>query len=125
MSENENQNNGTNSAENGKKKVKAKKVTAPKPEKAKKAEKAAKPKKSDKKTVAKPKKKISKFRYLSGLLMTKMAKGGAAELRHNADEVNKLNVFPVPDGDTGDNMRMTSRAESRLLKILILTISER
>ena len=29
------------------------------------------------------------------------------ELRSNAEEVNKLNVFPVPDGDTGDNMRMT------------------
>ncbi len=55
----------------------------------------------------KPKKKMSKFRYLGGLLMAKMAIGGAAELSHNADEVNKLNVFPVPDGDTGDNMRMT------------------
>ncbi len=52
-------------------------------------------------------KKMSKFRYLGGLLMAKMAVGGAAELSHNADEVNKLNVFPVPDGDTGDNMRMT------------------
>ena len=29
------------------------------------------------------------------------------EYRRCADEVNKLNVFPVPDGDTGDNMRMT------------------
>ena len=36
-----------------------------------------------------------------------MARGGTSELRANADEVNKLNVFPVPDGDTGDNMRMT------------------
>lgn len=44
---------------------------------------------------------------LGGLLLSKMAKGGAALLRSNADEVNKLNVFPVPDGDTGDNMRMT------------------
>lgn len=60
-----------------------------------------------KKNSTKPKKKISTFRYLGGLLMAKMAMGGAAELRHNADEVNKLNVFPVPDGDTGDNMRMT------------------
>ena len=37
----------------------------------------------------------------------KMARGGAMLLRSNAEEVNKLNVFPVPDGDTGDNMRMT------------------
>ena len=36
-----------------------------------------------------------------------MAFGGAKQLSTNADEVNKLNVFPVPDGDTGDNMRMT------------------
>ena len=45
--------------------------------------------------------------YLDGHLLAKMAQGGAALLRSNADEVNKLNVFPVPDGDTGDNMRMT------------------
>ncbi len=46
-------------------------------------------------------------RYIDGHLLAKMAQGGAALLRSNADEVNKLNVFPVPDGDTGDNMRMT------------------
>ncbi len=44
---------------------------------------------------------------LDGKMLAKMAQGGAAQLRSNADEVNKLNVFPVPDGDTGDNMRMT------------------
>ena len=44
---------------------------------------------------------------LDGHLLAQMAQGGAALLRSNADEVNKLNVFPVPDGDTGDNMRMT------------------
>lgn len=46
-------------------------------------------------------------KYLGGLLFSRMAKNGAKELTQNADEVNKLNVFPVPDGDTGDNMRMT------------------
>ncbi len=44
---------------------------------------------------------------LDGHLLAQMAQGGAALLRSNAEEVNKLNVFPVPDGDTGDNMRMT------------------
>ena len=44
---------------------------------------------------------------IGGFLLKKMALGGAARLRSKADEVNKLNVFPVPDGDTGDNMRMT------------------
>ena len=47
------------------------------------------------------------IKYLGGLLFSKMAIGGAVTLRTNADEVNRLNVFPVPDGDTGDNMRMT------------------
>nr|MBQ4320205.1 DAK2 domain-containing protein [Clostridia bacterium] len=50
---------------------------------------------------------IKDIKYLGGILWSKMAAGGAALLRSNADEVNKLNVFPVPDGDTGDNMRMT------------------
>ena len=54
------------------------------------------------------KKKDSKNnKYLGGILIRKMAEGGAELLSSNADEVNKLNVFPVPDGDTGDNMRMT------------------
>ncbi len=64
---------------------------------------AAKPKTAKKKSGA-----VSRsLKYLGGKLFAKMAKGGATELRSNADEVNKLNVFPVPDGDTGDNMRMT------------------
>lgn len=46
-------------------------------------------------------------RSLDGKLLKKMTLAGVAELRANADEVNRLNVFPVPDGDTGDNMRMT------------------
>jgi DAK2 domain fusion protein YloV len=33
-----------------------------------------------------------------------------AELESRRDEVNDLNVFPVADGDTGDNMAMTMRA---------------
>ncbi len=53
------------------------------------------------------KKDSKKNKYLGGLLLRKMAVGGAELLSSNADEVNKLNVFPVPDGDTGDNMRMT------------------
>src|SRR6476619_2279 len=32
------------------------------------------------------------------------------ELERRRQEVNDLNVFPVPDGDTGDNMDMTMRA---------------
>lgn len=32
---------------------------------------------------------------------------GADNLANNVDLVNALNVFPVPDGDTGTNMNMT------------------
>ncbi len=53
------------------------------------------------------KKRSGGLRYLGGALLSKMARGGAAELADKAEEVNRLNVFPVPDGDTGDNMRMT------------------
>ena len=46
-------------------------------------------------------------KFLDGKTYADMIKGGAAQLRANAEEVNNLNVFPVPDGDTGDNMSMT------------------
>ena len=44
---------------------------------------------------------------LSGDMYREMVKSGAANLNKNRDYVNDLNVFPVPDGDTGDNMFMT------------------
>ena len=99
--------------ESGKVEKTEKKLKKPEPKKAEKPKKEAKkpePKKADKKKKEekKPEKKQKiSFKYLTGLLFAKMAKGGANELRTNAEEVNKLNVFPVPDGDTGDNMRMT------------------
>ena len=76
------------------------------------ASKKAEKKQSKSKNKAKNGEKKSKgvsinLKYLGGALLRKMAKGGAKQLGSNADEVNKLNVFPVPDGDTGDNMRMT------------------
>lgn len=49
----------------------------------------------------------NKESFLDGKLLAKMAQGGAAQLLSKTEEVNNLNVFPVPDGDTGDNMRMT------------------
>ncbi len=44
---------------------------------------------------------------LDGFLFADMIKSGAASLRDNIKIVNDLNVFPIPDGDTGDNMFMT------------------
>ncbi|NOU95207.1 DAK2 domain-containing protein [Paenibacillus sp. LMG 31456] len=36
-----------------------------------------------------------------------MVEKGAQQLRDNVEKVNALNVFPVPDGDTGTNMNLT------------------
>ncbi len=44
---------------------------------------------------------------LGGALFADMVRGGAGNLRANAQVVNDLNVFPIPDGDTGDNMSLT------------------
>ena len=40
-------------------------------------------------------------------LFEKMILGGVANLQKNAQKVNDLNVFPIPDGDTGENMYLT------------------
>lgn len=44
---------------------------------------------------------------LNGTLFAQMVRAGAANLNRNRVTVNELNVFPIPDGDTGDNMFMT------------------
>lgn len=44
---------------------------------------------------------------LSGAIFTGMLKQGSLNLKSNKTIVNDLNVFPIPDGDTGDNMYMT------------------
>ncbi len=53
---------------------------------------------------------------LNGSLYAEMIHAGAANLRANAEEVNELNVFPVPDGDTGDNMSMTAEGGTSALR---------
>ncbi|MBQ3253400.1 MAG: DAK2 domain-containing protein [Acholeplasmatales bacterium] len=40
-------------------------------------------------------------------LFKKMVTNGAINLKNNHVEIDQLNVFPVPDGDTGTNMSMT------------------
>ncbi len=47
---------------------------------------------------------------IDGELYRSMVRSGAANLYRNVAVVNELNVFPVPDGDTGDNMFLTIRA---------------
>ena len=44
---------------------------------------------------------------INGALYAEMIRGGAASLCACRERINDLNVFPIPDGDTGDNMLMT------------------
>lgn len=45
---------------------------------------------------------------IDGALLARMVREGTARLRKHAQEVNDLNVFPIPDGDTGSNMLQTA-----------------
>ena len=47
---------------------------------------------------------------INAALYIEMIRSGAALLEKNKQFVNELNVFPVPDGDTGTNMSMTINA---------------
>ena len=47
------------------------------------------------------------MKTLDGILFARMINFGAANLRSHVKEINDLNVFPIPDGDTGDNMLLT------------------
>ena len=44
---------------------------------------------------------------VTGADFRKMIISGAASIEINKQPINELNVFPVPDGDTGTNMSMT------------------
>lgn len=53
------------------------------------------------------------MKSLDGIKFAEMVQMGAHALSQNASYVDSLNVFPVPDGDTGTNMNlsMTSGAQ--------------
>ena len=44
---------------------------------------------------------------IDGALFQSMVIEGALAIAEKKEQVNELNVFPVPDGDTGTNMSMT------------------
>ena len=52
---------------------------------------------------------------INGVLLKSMIISGANNLKNNKKMVDDLNVFPVPDGDTGTNMSMTVCAASKEL----------
>ena len=47
------------------------------------------------------------LKKLNGEQFKELVRNGAMNLRANYQEVDELNVFPVPDGDTGTNMSRT------------------
>ena len=44
---------------------------------------------------------------INGLVLAEMIELGSKNLAKNAEKINALNVFPVPDGDTGTNMNLS------------------
>ena len=50
------------------------------------------------------------IKSIDGAVFSRMMLSAAAEIDLNKQKVNELNVFPVPDGDTGTNMSMTLNA---------------
>ncbi|HEY46799.1 MAG TPA: DAK2 domain-containing protein [Anaerolineae bacterium] len=53
---------------------------------------------------------VERYRELDGRALRRVADTGLCWLRTNQQLVNSLNVFPVPDGDTGTNMVLTMQA---------------
>lgn len=51
-------------------------------------------------------------------VLSKMFLAGAKKLEANKEHINELNVFPVPDGDTGTNMTMTILSAAKEVKAL-------
>lgn len=50
---------------------------------------------------------MTKLTKITNVEFGKMINAAAAALASNAEKINKLNVFPVPDGDTGTNMSLS------------------
>lgn len=60
---------------------------------------------------------------ISGALLRDLFLGGAANLEKNKAYIDSLNVFPVPDGDTGTNMSMTMQGAIKDLRSMPDTVT--
>lgn len=54
--------------------------------------------------------------YLDGRRFRRVVIAGAEWVRRTREEINKINVFPVADGDTGTNMALTLSATAGVLR---------
>ena len=61
---------------------------------------------------------------VDGILFSQMINRGTSNLKIHAEEINNLNVFPIPDGDTGDNMLMTMAGGDKTLDKATTNLSE-
>ena len=52
---------------------------------------------------------------LNGEILKKAVISGANNISAQKNQINDLNIFPVPDGDTGTNMSMTIMAAAKAL----------
>lgn len=55
---------------------------------------------------------------MDGKLFRDLIVNGSVKLKNNMNRINDLNVFPVPDGDTGSNMSATMSAGANAIKQL-------
>ena len=55
---------------------------------------------------------------IDGTLFKQMVINGAVNLSNNSERIDKLNVFPVPDGDTGTNMKLTMNSGAKEIQDL-------
>ncbi|WP_033161135.1 DAK2 domain-containing protein [[Mycoplasma] collis] len=58
---------------------------------------------------------MKKLKILTADIFAQMLISGSNNLQNNKEKINALNVFPVPDGDTGTNMASTVSSASQNL----------
>ncbi len=58
------------------------------------------------------------LQQIDAKMLSKMFLAGAKNLENQKEWINELNVFPVPDGDTGTNMTMTIMSAAREVSAL-------
>ena len=54
---------------------------------------------------------------LTGSMYLQLIQAGTSNLRSHVQAVNDLNVFPIPDGDTGDNMLLTMQGGAKISQV--------
>ncbi|KAL3916637.1 MAG: hypothetical protein SGARI_007918, partial [Bacillariaceae sp.] len=57
----------------------------------------------------------SEIRSVDGWVLTQLLLSGYAKMSTKIDELNKINVFPIADGDTGANMKVCLKLPTRNL----------